>query len=379
MIRRGTILLTLIASAAAAQPYPASTAIESVSYNWGSAGSSASGSDNWPATWASNGHQYLAWGDGGGFGGSGSAGRVELGIARIEGPYDSWTGHNVWGLQGAGQPWDSEHPATFGGKCYGILSSASVLWGLWIPGSGAANWDSVRVMSSTDFSATWTLGATIAREADGVGIPTFLNFGQDYAGARDNYVYAYWVGIVSASALQVQTPGRIYLSRVPRGSIATPSAWEWYTGAAGGTSGTPTWGAIGAKTAVFQDLTNGVGWCLSVSYLDGPRRYILMTENTLSSTGRVGMFDSPQPWGPWTTVEYYTVAAADPGGWHDGHQANNVFLRGLPSKWNDEDDTNQGFVMVYTGTGGSDRFLHVSGTFVFGAEEPPGGGGCGCP
>jgi hypothetical protein len=43
---------------------------------------------------------------------------------------------------------------------------------------------------------------------------------------------------------------------------------------------------------------------LSVSYKPGLRRYSLSTEHTETHAGKRGIFDAPQPSGPWTTVAY---------------------------------------------------------------------------
>src|SRR5690606_40074440 len=57
-----------------------------------------------------------------------------------------------------------------------------------------------------------------------------------------------------------------------------------------------------AKRPVFTDAENGVGWNLSVSYHPGLRRYLLCTQHTAIAEGNLGIFDAPEPWGPWTTV-----------------------------------------------------------------------------
>ena len=40
-------------------------------------------------------------------------------------------------------------------------------------------------------------------------MPTFCQFGKDYAGARDDYVYSYSIRLQDASGLKVQKPGLI--------------------------------------------------------------------------------------------------------------------------------------------------------------------------
>ncbi|MGD8238319.1 MAG: hypothetical protein PVH68_07205 [Armatimonadota bacterium] len=91
------MLLTLLGQADAAAPYPPSRAITGVTFDWSMHRKLAPGSDNWPITWAEDDRQYTVWGDGGGFGGTNSLGRVSLGFARVEGPADNYRGYNVWG------------------------------------------------------------------------------------------------------------------------------------------------------------------------------------------------------------------------------------------------------------------------------------------
>jgi hypothetical protein len=73
-VRRTAPLLALALGAPpparAEPPYPPSPVIEAVRYDRSSAARAAPGSDNWPTTWADDGHLYTAWGDGGGFGGT---------------------------------------------------------------------------------------------------------------------------------------------------------------------------------------------------------------------------------------------------------------------------------------------------------------------
>ena len=58
------------------------------------------------------------------------------------------------------------------------------------------------------------------------GCPTFLNFGRDYAGARDDYVYVYSHDSGDAYA----AADRMVLARVPRGRIKDRAAYEFFAG-----------------------------------------------------------------------------------------------------------------------------------------------------
>jgi len=56
------------------------------------------------------------------------------------------------------------------------------------------------------------------------GCPTFLNFGKNYAGARDGFVYVYSHDAHSAYL----AADRMVLARVPRGRIKERDAYEFF-------------------------------------------------------------------------------------------------------------------------------------------------------
>jgi len=295
-------------------------------------------------TWADDGHQYTAFGDGGGFGGTNSDGRVSLGVARVEGPSPGYTGYNVWGGK------DAEVTATFGGKSYGIISIGGVLY-MWVaPGSGAQNYSQQTLSSSGDHGHTWTAAGWSFSQLDGVVMPTFAQFGQDYAGARDQYVYIYAIRLKDSSDLKVQKPGAIDLFRVDKDHLMQQGAYEFFGGLDG--QGNPTWTSnLSARQPVFQDTT-GVGWNVSVSYNAGIGRYLLCTEHQASFQGNLGIFDAPEPWGPWTTVAYVS-------NW-EGFGA--TFFWNFANKWVSQDGTH--FTMVFTGIQSNDSWNTVPGSFT---------------
>ena len=88
-------------------------------------------------------------------------------------------------------------------------------------------------------------------------VPTICNFGRDYAGARDDYVYHYLIHFRSLSGpdnyedkapyLNVQRPGAIDLARVPKNKMLDRAAWTFFAGRdpAGNPLWRPTWPADG--------------------------------------------------------------------------------------------------------------------------------------
>jgi hypothetical protein len=334
----------LLPVAQAKSPYPPSPVINEMIIDWDTLDRRANGSDNWPVTWAADDHQYTSWGDGGGFGGSNQDGRVSLGVARIEGAWDDYQGHNVWGgLNG-------ENPATFEGKSYGILALDGRLY-MWVsPGSNNQNYHEARLAVSTNNGATWANEDWAFNQNDKIVLPTFLQYGKEYSGARDNYVYIYTIRLQNDRQLQVQRPGQIDLLRVPIDSLRDKEAYQYFSGM--DEEGEPTWATdMTDRHPVFEN-PQGVGWNVSVSYNSGLGRYLLATEHSRSFEGNLSLFDADEPWGPWTTVGYYN-------NW--GNAGKNFFWN-FSNKWISEDGKE--FTLIYTGIGESDAWHSVRGRFV---------------
>jgi hypothetical protein len=178
----------------------------------------------------------------------------------------------------------------------------------------------VRPATSADHGATWEPADWSFTKKDGVMMPTICQFGKDYAGARDDYVYHYLIRYQSEAGpddypdkvpwLVAQRPGRIDLARVPRDRMLERQAWEFFERF--DDHGHPIWTRdLSQRGPIFRD-DNGVGWCISVSYNAGLKRYLLCSEHTETHRGKLGIFDAPQPWGPWTTVAYFD-------NWGEGH------------------------------------------------------------
>ena len=304
-----TLIVLLLAMMVSGQqpPYPRSPVIKSIGFDWSSHLSKAPGSDNWPFTWADDDNQYTVWGDGGGFGGTNSLGRSSIGVARIEGSQDDFRATNVWG------GYQSENQNEVVGKSYGIVCVKGVLY-MWVGMFDPKNnpFNETKIAYSDDHGAHWAFADWSLKKTDDLMMPTFCNYGRNYSNARDKYVYSYFIRFQSEEGpddypdkvdwLNCQKPGIIYLARVPENKILDRDAYAFF---AGMYHNVPAWTSdIHKKKPVFEN-SNGVGWCMSVSYNSGLKRYILTTEHTETHRGNIGIFDAPEPWGPWTTV-YYT-------------------------------------------------------------------------
>jgi hypothetical protein len=142
------------------------------------------------------------------------------------------------------------------------------------------------------------------------GAPTFLNFGKNYAGARDNFVYLYSHDSDSA----YEPADRMVIARVPKDRIIKRDDYEFFKEL--DDSGKPIWTKdIHEMRAVF--INPGRCYRSGISYNVGLKRYLwcqtIYGKDDMRFKGGLGIYDAPQPWGPWTTVFYTENWDVGPG------------------------------------------------------------------
>ena len=314
------ILLPLAAAIAArtfaaepSPPYPPSPLI--AGFDWAPAETiarRAMDGDNWPVTWADDDNIYTTWGDGTGF-----PPRVErklsCGFARVSGPPTQFIGENI---RSSGEQLGDGRK---GKKGWGLLSVGGTLY-LWL-GHADQRGGAAQLAWSADHARTWTFADW---RFDEFGLVGFINFGKDYAGARDDYIYAY-----SHDGPRADTPAdRFVLMRAKQDRLARRDAWEFFEGTDGSQ---PVWTAeIRRRGSVF---TNPEG-CLrsAMVYNSGLRRYLWWQQvprpaghadrGDTRFAGGFAVYDAPEPWGPWTTAFFTTKWDVGPGEHGD-----------FPAKW----------------------------------------------
>src|SRR5262249_54389953 len=190
-------------------PYPPSPVIAGIDWDWKTHRTAAPGSDLWPVTTGADGNLYLAWGDGGGFGGTDQEGRVPIGFARIEGPPETFIAVNVNGGHAA------KHAASFAehGKTGGILAVGDRLYA-WL-NTENGTWPAVDqvLIWSDDRAATWNRSTWMFPKGRGNLKPsTFLNLGVGGTPMPDGleghvYFYGQWENEET----------KTYLGRAPAG------------------------------------------------------------------------------------------------------------------------------------------------------------------
>ena len=322
--------VALSAAVFAAAPYPPSPVITDLT--WAPASSIvrlAGGCDNWPLTWGDDGHMYTVWGDGNGFDG---VDRYRLGVARVEGsPPSGVKGYEIGG--------------DLGGKGRAILMVNGTLY---------LTKDVGNMLWSTDHGRSWQARGWKFRQ---FGFVALLNFGRDYSGARDGYVYQYSPDVDSAYSASKH----MILMRVPKDSMLIRSAYEFFTGLDG--NGNPQWSSnVADRQPVFTNQEGGQARCArhGISYNAALGRYLWWQQRfngtiDTRASGGFGIYDAPEPWGPWTTVYYTEKWDVGPGE-----------CASFPTKWMSADGKTLWLVFS-----GDDTFAMRKATLTAGATPPP--------
>jgi hypothetical protein len=186
------------------------------------------------------------------------------------------------------------------------------------------NGEECQLAVSGDHATTWEWSDWHFGE---FGYCAFLNFGRNYGGARDNFVYMY----ASDTPTAYEATDHVVLTRVPKEQVLNRSAYEFFQGF--DSSGNATWSAdIKSRLPVFS-FPDGVTR-FDITYNAPIRRYLLtMRSGAVSEDGGVDHFsliEGPEPWGPWSIV-YHTqewAGGLSPSGVADWGESQHI-----PAKW----------------------------------------------
>jgi len=300
----------------------------------------AKGSDNWPMTWGDDDQLYTAYGDGNGFQPFVPE-KLSLGLAKVAGSPPDFAGANI-----RSPSLEQEGDGAAGLKASGIVMVDGILY-LW-----ARNAHNSQLAWSTDHGATWEWSHW--KFTASFGCPTFLNFGKNYAGALDRFVYTY-----SPDSESAYSPANgMVLARVAKDKIREREAYEFYQCL--GAQGAPVWtNDIQNRGAVFTN--EGKCYRSGITY-DAPLRRYLWCQIFPASKhpqgprfqGGFGIFDAPEPWGPWTAAFF-----AD--NWDVGPGETSSF----PTKWMSADGKT-----LYLVFSGEDSFSVRKATLLVGRAAP---------
>jgi hypothetical protein len=321
------ILLSLARPVAAQQnrkteaPYPPSPVIKNLTIH--AERSSIGDGDNWPITWADDGNLYTVYCDGKGFGGGSGPGSMSL--AKIAGTPPDITGENI--ASATAHKTGGGHG---GRKASGLLMVDGNFY-MWVRNLNK-NGTGSSLAWSKDHAKTWTWANWSFPE---IGYPVWMNAGQNYEAAQDDYVYMYSPDSSSA----YKTTDHIFLARVHKSQIPQKEGYHFFAGL---DAGKPQW------SPRFEDrkpVFTAPARCYrpEVVYNPGFKRYLLCTATSGSrewcGTDKkyLGIFDAPTPWGPWTTVKEIP-------GW--GGEEEDGFQQRIPMKW--ISDKGRSFFLLYS-------------------------------
>lgn len=304
----------LLGAGDASPPYAPSPVIAGI--EWAPADTvkrAALDGDNWPVTWAADDALYTTWGDGTGFEPKVPE-KLSCGYARVHGGPEEFRGENLYSLnEQAGQ-------GRNGLKAWGLLAVDEVLYA-WF-GHADKKGGAAQLAWSKNQARSWVFADWQFPE---FGLVGFINFGRGYAGARDDYVYAY-----SHDAARADVPAdRFILMRVAKTRVGERAAYEFFAGLDG--RGKPTWSPdIARRAAVFEHRDA----CLrsAITYHPVLKRYLWWQalpqpqghrdRGDTRFQGGFALYDAPEPWGPWTTAYFTTKWDMGPGEHGD-----------FPAKW----------------------------------------------
>lgn len=323
--------------------------------------------DMWPVTWAADDAVYAGAGDNDPGEGEGTGFRGK--------PH--WSPMNLWRVRGNPSPHVKpelvhnlpvdpkkycQRPRTDldnGIKPAGLLSIGGVLY------QAVENISDVNkpehpsfnrqeningwIITSRDFGKTWDIEATPQEFFTGrLSSVHFVQFGRDYAGAPDEYVYALFPAADDGGSYW-DNGDYILLGRVPMTDILHRDQWEFWTHL--DSDGQPQWSADDAMaTAVFR--YPGVTAENHVSFNAGLGRFIMGNGGFYGPDGRplpyhtgprgqyksqLTLYEAEHLWGPWRL--FYRN-----DDWGKGN-----YQPSFPTKWMSKDGREM--VMVSSGMG----------------------------
>lgn len=314
MIAVGPLLLSLLVSCtsacslflpltipgeAIAPPYPPSPVITDV--DWAAPDSilrAAKGSDNWPLTWGADGDLYTTYGDGWGFQPQVEE-KLSLGFAKVEEGPENFRGINIRSAD------EQFGDGASGKKASGMLMVEEVLY-MWVRNADGDG-HGCQLAWSVDGAVSWTWSDWTFPD---FGFCTFINYGRNYAGALDDYVYM----VTPDSPSAYEPADHFVLTRVPRDEMTKRDAYEFFVRLEGEQ---PQWSAqIEERGAVFSHP--GHARRSGISYNAGLKRFIWWQglfhgSSDVRFAGGFGIYDAPMPWGPWTTAFFIPEWDVGPG------------------------------------------------------------------
>lgn len=246
--------------------------------------------DLWLSTWADDDSVFMSWGDGLGPGWSADTAFSHNGLLKVTGEFPDVKFELVQRFMPLSDDANNSKPTSMlflDGRLYAAIHSP-----LLTPNIGF-------IAYSDDYGKTFNYdldaARTKTRNSNFICL-IFINMGKAYDLNTDGYVYAF------GTMGEINTSGKVYLTRMPKDKILDEGSWEFYSGLEN--DGAPKWSPEYKKAKPVKGLSSQTVTSLfpdllfSAAYHPGIGRYIAMTAAT--ETG--SLYDAPAPWGPWTFI-----------------------------------------------------------------------------
>ncbi len=173
------------------------------------------------------------------------------------------------------------------------------------------------IITSKDGGVTWDLNATKPGMFTGrLAAPRFVQYGRDYAGAPDDFVYVHFPATAGGAAF-FSANDMMFLGRVNKTSILDRSAYEFYAGTEA--DGDPSWvsdDTLAAPVFTYPLMTS----VQQVNYHARTKRYVFANWAWISYDGhprpdhspdernprtvhqrtQLTLFEAPTPYGPFS-------------------------------------------------------------------------------
>jgi hypothetical protein len=287
-------------------PYPRSTKITGIRWLGDPIRLPGSHGDTWSCTWGDDDAIYTSGDDCEGINKSNSS---NLAVFRLDGPptemsmalLNPMSAYGGWGEYDRADSWKANGMISVDGVLYLGVSQHSSAYAY---GDGVQRTYDASIIKSTDHGRTWTCKR---REpmfpSPRLSTPFFVQFGKDYAGAMDGYVYL-------CSGTSWNNGNHLALARVARDRIGRLDSrdWEAFTGL--DAHGEPTWKPWRPEqheTPIFK--FRGFTSMTGMHYVPAAGRFLLpqwaYRDLDAAEPWRqtfLHLYEAPKPWGPWSLV-----------------------------------------------------------------------------
>jgi hypothetical protein len=357
------ILIFIPVFAEAAAPYSNSTYITGISWDHDNRVQDALGSDLFYSTWGPGDYILTSWGDGCGFEDACEKGQggtcvyngtyySGAGVSKLTGTPPNYTVSDVCGHATCADSGDCEtkFPVSGSGKIADLLALEGTVYAL-MNEQNDPTWPDLTVRKSTDNGETWSNPIWTFYTGSGVLVPQgWVNYGQNYAGAREEGKYVYFTANLGGEGRK-----SIFMGRVLKEDIEDKNEFEWYSST---NPSNPTWNSNPAnRQAIFYDAAGAMNYSGMV-YNPDIGRYLMVTyHGSPPGLHRLGIFEAPEPWGPWHTIEYNESWGSITGTTYG--------FASIPAKWiTDNGETFWLFFSADDGDGNFDSFNMVEATLT---------------